>query len=255
MSGLGSRFKSAGYEKVKPLIEVHGKPIIQWVVDLFPGEENFTFICRKDHLKETNMMTVLEKIKPTGKIIGIDGHKKGPVYAISKAFEHIDDNQPVITNYCDFFQDWNYLDYKKFLEDTKCDGSIPCYTGFHPHLLHEKNLYAGCKVDQNNRLIEIREKFSFTEDKTKTQHSGGTYHFANGKLMKKYFIHSMETDNSLNNEFYISLVYNQMVQDGLDIRTYTKVPHFCQWGTPEDLEEYLYWASIFKKNNKGALRF
>ena len=31
----------------------------------------------------------------------------------------------------------------------------------------EKNLYASCRVDENEDLIEIKEKFSFEKDKPK----------------------------------------------------------------------------------------
>ena len=54
---------------------------------------------------------------------------------------------------------WDYSNFKLFVESTKCDGSIPCYTGFHPHLLHEKNLYASCRVNRKMELLEIKENF------------------------------------------------------------------------------------------------
>jgi NDP-sugar pyrophosphorylase family protein len=50
MSSFGERFRRAGYTVPKPLIEVDGKPIISHVIDLFPGETNFIFICNEDHL-------------------------------------------------------------------------------------------------------------------------------------------------------------------------------------------------------------
>ena len=54
MSGIGKRFIDAGYKDPKPLIMVDGKPIIEHVCNLFPGEEKFTFICNSKHLAETN---------------------------------------------------------------------------------------------------------------------------------------------------------------------------------------------------------
>ena len=50
----------------KPLIEVDGKPIIEHVVNMFPGEEDFLFICNEDHLDETSykMREVLNRICP-----------------------------------------------------------------------------------------------------------------------------------------------------------------------------------------------
>lgn len=53
LSGIGKRFIEAGYSDPKPLIIVEGKPIIEHVVNLFPNETKFTFICNDLHLKET----------------------------------------------------------------------------------------------------------------------------------------------------------------------------------------------------------
>ena len=63
MTGVGQRFIDAGYKTIKPLIEVDGKPIIEHVVNLFPDEDNFIFICNSKHLKETNLREVLKRIK------------------------------------------------------------------------------------------------------------------------------------------------------------------------------------------------
>jgi hypothetical protein len=54
----------------------------------------------------------------------------------------------------------------------------------------------------------------------------------------------------LNGEYYISLVYNLMLRDGLPVLVYDKIPHFCQWGTPEDMEEYNNWSTIFEAYSK-----
>ena len=45
MSGEGKRFRTAGYKTLKPLINVAGRPIIAHIIDLFPVETNFLFIC------------------------------------------------------------------------------------------------------------------------------------------------------------------------------------------------------------------
>ena len=45
MAGLGTRFSQAGYKKIKPLINVLGKPMIEIVLDnLIPIETNFDLI-------------------------------------------------------------------------------------------------------------------------------------------------------------------------------------------------------------------
>ena len=92
MSGTGIRFLQAGYTIPKPMIRVDGKPIIEHVLAMYPGDHDFVFICNNDHLRETDMRSVLKRIAPRGHIIGIAPHKKGPVYALASAWDAIADH-------------------------------------------------------------------------------------------------------------------------------------------------------------------
>ena len=249
MSGLGSRFANQGYRDLKPLIRVHNRPIIEWVLRMFPETDDPMFICRQDHLETTEMRDVLEAIKPKGKIVAIDGDKLGPVGALTAAFNEIDDKASVLISYCDFYMTWEYKSFISFVESQGYDGAIPCYSGFHPHLLPKDNLYASCRVNDTKELLNIREKFSFDIDKTKALHSPGVYYFKSGKLLKHYCKALVNSGETLGGEYYVSLVYNEMVADGLRIYVPENVEHFCQWGTPSDLEDYLYWTSIILGKN------
>ena len=68
MSGFGERFRQAGYDVPKPLIEVNGKCIIEYIIDMFPGETDFIFICNREHLDEPKyrMQQILNKAAPDG---------------------------------------------------------------------------------------------------------------------------------------------------------------------------------------------
>ena len=54
MSGIGKRFKDAGYKTPKPLIKVRGKEIINHVVNMFEKIERVIFICNEEHLNDKN---------------------------------------------------------------------------------------------------------------------------------------------------------------------------------------------------------
>ena len=243
MSGIGKRFQDAGYKIPKPLIEINQKPIIAHILDMFPGETNFKFICNSEHLEKTNMKKILGKYCPNGEVISIEPHKLGPVYAVSKIFDSIDSKLPTIINYCDFCCYWNYEYFKKWINICKPDGCIPAYKGFHPHSLRGNN-YAFMRV-KDGWMEQIKEKEPFTRDKINEFTSSGTYYFANGKLVKKFFSELISKNISINNEFYCSMVYNLMIEKNLKIAVY-ELQHFMQWGTPEDFSEYLKWSNIFE---------
>ena len=248
MSGFGERFRKAGYEVPKPLIEVEGKPIIAHVIEMFPNETDFTFICNRGHLEEERfqLREQIGKFCPTANIVGIDPHRSGPIGAILKAKEFIDKNLPTVVNYCDFTCYWDWDLFKNFVFENRCEGAIPAYRGFHPHSLGNTN-YAYLK-HENGNVRDIQEKQPFTENKMNEYASSGTYYFSSGELMFDAFHQTVSDNLHINGEFYVSMAYKHLFKSGLKTLVYP-LQHFMQWGTPEDLEEYKSWSDAFKSLN------
>jgi NDP-sugar pyrophosphorylase family protein len=246
MSGTGERFRRAGYAIPKFLIKVEGKPIIEHVIDMFPEESKFIFVCSNAHLNDASidLRNRLKSKCPHSKVIGIEPHKLGPVHAVLQAADHIDFDEPVIVNYCDFNCYWNYQEFKELVSTSGCDGAIAVYSGFHPHMLNSVN-FAYVKKSEARNVVDIQEKKSFTDSPMNEYASSGTYYFKSGRLMLEFAKKSMRPDLMLNGEYYISLVYKPMLEDGLKVLTF-EIEHFMQWGTPEDLEEYNYFSSMFR---------
>ena len=151
---------------------------------MFPGETNFSFVCNEDHLNSDDyqMKEILSEVCPSSRIIGIKPHKLGPVHAVMQIDSYIDNNEPVIVNYCDFSCYWKYNDFKEFVSKENLDGAIPSYRGFHPHTIWS-NYYAYLKTKES-LLVDIQEKKPFSKDPSKEFASSGTYYFKSGYLMK-----------------------------------------------------------------------
>ncbi|MEO8454626.1 MAG: NTP transferase domain-containing protein [Sphingomicrobium sp.] len=246
MSGFGERFRRAGYTVPKPLIMVDGKPIIGHVIDLFPGETDFLFICNREHLGEPRyaMAEMLSEYCPTGRVVSIDPHREGPIGAIRQARKHIDPDRPMFVNYCDFNCFWDWADFKRFVAETECDGAVPAYRGFHPHSLHGNN-YAFLR-ETGGWLNDIQEKQPWTDDRLSELASSGGYYFATGGLGLDLFDEVVDRDMKVGGEFYVSLAYKVLTERQARIAVY-ELQHFMQWGTPEDLAEYLGWSSVFRR--------
>lgn len=244
MSGFGERFRRAGYTVPKPLIEIGGKPVIAHVVDMFPGEHEFLFICNEDHLADAGfrMREVLMHYCPGGRIIGIPSHKLGPINAVRQVEHLIDMQRPVVVNYCDFTCYWDWAHFKSFVAATACDGAIPAYKGFHPHTLGSTN-YAYMR-ESGGWVQDIQEKQPYTDNRMEEFASSGTYYFASGRLMSEAFAAAMEQGLNVGGEYYVSLAYKPMLAGRKAIAVYP-LQHFMQWGTPEDVAEYLGWSRAF----------
>lgn len=246
MSGFGERFRRAGYAIPKPLIEIDGKPIIAHIVDMFPGERNFIFICNRDHLLEPTykMEETILQYCPDARVVGIDPHKLGPVHAVMQIANLINREQPVIVNYADFTCYWNWGHFLKFVKNSRCDGAIPAYRGFHPHSLGTTN-YAYMRT-QNAWVLDIQEKQPYTDNRMSEYASSGTYYFATGQLMLDSFGLSRERDLNIGGEYYVSLAYKSIIESGRKVAVYD-LQHFMQWGTPEDVDEYRMWSDAFRR--------
>ncbi len=252
MSGFGERFRAVGYNVPKPLIEVENKPIIYHIIKMFPGETNFIFICNNEHLNNTkfNMEKILQEYCHSGKIVGINPHKLGPVHAILQVKDLIDYTKPVIVNYCDFTCFWDWQRFKEFVFVTKCSGAIPAYKDFHPHSLGKTN-YAYI-VEENGWVKNIQEKQPFTDNRMNEYASSGTYYFSSGDIMLKAMENCVKQGLTINKEYYVSLAYKYLLSKNLPTAVYP-LQHFMQWGTPADLKDYIEWSTIFKKLSANYL--
>ncbi len=244
MSGHGNRFKEKGYELPKPFIQISGRPMVQHVVEMFPGVEDILFIVNREHYadKTLELKRKLLSIAPTAKIVVIDSHKFGPAWAILQARDAIELDVPVVVNYCDFACSWNFAAFCEKLH-SGVDGLIATYSGFHPHML-KNTQYAYLKLDEKGNLLQIQEKLSFSAEPMKEPASSGTYGFGSGQILIDAVIAQIAANDSYNNEFYSSLTYVNMIQSGRVIKNF-EIEKFFQWGTPEDFEDFKWQKDFF----------
>ena len=60
----------------------------------------------------------------------------------------------------------------------------------------------------------------------------------------------IDEEISCKDEYYVSLVYNLMIKDGL-YNTVYEVPNMLQWGTPLDVKMYQQWSNYYADNMNG----
>lgn len=235
MTGKSKRFKEVGIDIPKQFLEVSGKKIIDHVIDMFPGEKDINLIVSKEDIKNRNLKDHFESISKY-KLTIIDHQISGPGGAVLNS-GLLETDEDIIINYCDFSNIWNWGNFKKFVITNKPDGIIPAYRGLHPHSVY-KNDYAFLDVE-GNKVINIKEKESFTDNKMDEYASTGMYYFKSGNLAKKYIEKTFKLKKFINNEIYISTTYEEMIKDGMNVYLYP-IKYFFQWGTPEDYNEFIY---------------
>jgi len=227
MAGAGSRFANAGYTFPKPLIEVHGKPMIQVVVENLNMEANYIFIVQKDHYEKYNLKYLLNLIAPDCKIVQVDGVTEGAACTTLLAKEFIDNDSHLIIANSDQYIDWNSNETMYAFNADSVDGGILTF-----HSTHPKWSYA--KLDEQSGFVsEIAEKKVISSHATV-----GVYYWNKGSNYVKYAEQMIDKNIRVNNEFYVAPVYNEAIADGNKIRI-KDVSGMWGIGTPEDLKYFL----------------
>ncbi|HEF8319980.1 TPA: NTP transferase domain-containing protein [Campylobacter jejuni] len=234
-TGIGKRFKEAGYKELKPFIKVmKDKVILDYVIECFDTQKDvFYFIIQECEKNKFEDFILSRKIN--AKIIVYKGQKLGPAGSLYGVVSQLQDilNEEVIISYCDFGQEWNYRDFIQFTqENLDVQAIIPCYTGYHPHLLPLENVYAVCKVyDNTYKVYEVIEKYN-SKNKFEEYYSSGIYYFRTLKLAIEAIKKQIEAKDKVFGEYYISITNNYLE----NVLCYPSIEKFYQFGTPKDFE-------------------
>jgi beta-phosphoglucomutase-like phosphatase (HAD superfamily)/dTDP-glucose pyrophosphorylase len=226
MAGNGSRFVQAGYTFPKPLIEVHGKPMIQVVVENLAVDANYIFVVQKSHREKYNLDSMLSLICPGCKIVEVDGVTEGAACTVLLAKDFINTDESLVIANSDQFIEWNSLEFFYKMNEQNLDAGIVSFRATHP-----KWSYA--KVDDGGFVTEVAEKNPISDIATV-----GVYYWKQGRDFVKYAESMISKDIRVNNEFYVCPVFNEALLDGLKIKTFD-IPRMWGIGTPEDLNYFL----------------
>ena len=223
MAGLGSRFSDAGYTTPKPFIEIEGKPMILEAVNTLGFEGNYIFIIRKDEYIKNRM----KEIFPNSQIIEVDYLTDGPASSVMLAKEFINNDEELIVANCDQIMWWDAETVIKQIRVMDYDGVVVTY-----HETTPKNSYA--RINRKGYVTKMAEKQVISNVSL-----NGIHYWKKGK----YFVESTESmvekNIRFNNEFYVSLTYNQMIEKGLKVGIYHIPNEFHNAvGTPDDLNRY-----------------
>lgn len=231
MAGLGSRFKTKGYLKPKPFIDVSGKPMITRVIEnLYHPEAHYILIGRSEHLQQEAELVSQIRSSFNASFLGIDVHTEGTALTVLFARERINTDLPLLIANSDQLVD---TPIDQFIDDCfkrGLDGSILTFSD------HERNpKWSFARINEAGFVVEVQEKKAISEFATV-----GIYLFARGKYFVNGAIDMVINNDRVNNEFYTCPVYNYLIKDGRKIGIYNiEFSQMHGLGTPEDLEKYL----------------
>ncbi|TCT44637.1 glycosyltransferase family 2 protein [Martelella mediterranea] len=231
MAGRGSRFANAGYKDPKPLIRVHGKPMIEVVVDNLRPQtpHRFIFICQNQHIADYGLEPKLRALAENVEIVGIDGITEGQACSVLEAEHFIDNDEPVMTANSDQYIDFDINDYLDFMEKGGFDGLVMTMKADDPKWSFVR--------EENGKVVETAEKRVISNDA-----AVGIFNFRRGRDLVRASKAMIADDLRVNGEFYICPVYNYLIRDGLKVGHYgigEEYNGMYGLGIPSDLDFFL----------------
>ncbi len=227
MAGKGSRFANAGYITPKPLIDIRGHMMIEWVIrNTAPScPHRFIFICQQEHIDRFSLDEALHIAAPGCEIITIGRITEGAACTVLLSEKYIDSDDPLMIANSDQFVDMDINEYLSAMGDS--DGLIMTMPAKHPK-------WSYIKYDESKHVTLVREKEVISNEATV-----GIYNYRHGRDFVKYARQMIDRNIRVNGEFYVAPVYNEMIEAGMNIAFYNIGSKMYGLGTPEDLEAFL----------------
>ena len=207
MAGRGSRFADAGYELPKPLLPIHGVPMIETVVrNLSPSEPaRFVFICRREHLAGYGFEAGLRRAAPGCQIVPIDEVTEGAACTVLLAEHAIDPDDVLVIANSDQWVDHAMDAHLALLRRDGLDG----LDGLIMTMTADDPKWSFVELDATRRVTNVVEKEVVSDEATV-----GIYTFARGGDFLRAARTMIAADKRVNGEFYVAPAYNELIAEG-----------------------------------------
>jgi dTDP-glucose pyrophosphorylase len=232
MAGAGKRFATAGYADPKPLIKVHGVPMIKLVVDNLKirGAHRFIFVCQKAHVEAYDLGKVLSEWAPGAVVVTVDGLTAGAAVTVLAARAHIDNDDMLTIANSDQWVDASIDAYHESLAQEDLDGLIMTMRATDPK-------WSFVALSGTGLVTRVVEKEPISDEATV-----GIYTFRRGRDFVRAADRMIAKDLRVNGEFYVAPVYNELIGEGAKIGIHnigSDLTGMYGLGIPADLERFL----------------
>jgi dTDP-glucose pyrophosphorylase len=219
------------YQFPKPLIEISGRPMIQWVFEnlqtIHNKEIKYIFILREEdcirfHLDQT--IAILSDGKAS--IVKLKEQTKGAVCSCLMAIDELDLNSPLIITNGDQIIDKKLQAAIKNFESENSDGGIITFESIHP-----KWSFARFEKDH---VVETAEKRPISRNAI-----AGVYYFRKAGDFITSGFEVIKKNINVNGLYFISSTINELILSGKKVGYYT-IPNdsYHSFYSPQKIKEF-----------------
>ncbi|MDB3972309.1 glycosyltransferase family 2 protein [Candidatus Thioglobus sp.] len=230
-AGPSDLFQNTIQKYPKPLIEINGRTIIDRVVEnlthLYTHCDNIIFIIKKSDNQKFHLKNVINLLVPQSLVVEVSGETAGAACTSLLAIEHLDDDKPLVITNGDQIIDTNYLNILDAFKDSKADAGAVVFNSVHPR-------WSYVKVNNDGDVVESAEKNPISNTAT-----AGFYLYKKASIFSKFAKQMIMKDASVDGNFYICPVFNEMILSQKIIKTFSiESQQYHSFMSPEMLINY-----------------
>lgn len=231
LCGKSSFFDTAEYPFPKPLVEINGQPMIQWVVDNLNTVRNgkkFIFIIKTIENEQFYIENTLKLLTNQGcDIIKISHDTLGAPCTCLMAIDQINNDIPLVISNSDQIIDADLSKIVDHFLDRDVDAGVVCFNSVHPK-------WSYVRLDEQENIIETAEKRPLSRFAI-----AGFYFFKHGKDFVRAAFRSIKKGTQINGVYYIAPALNELILENKRLGVFKIASsQYHSFYSPQKIEEF-----------------
>lgn len=229
MAGGDEAFKERGYPYCKPLVEIHGKPLVEhaWSCLRALKPEKFVFVVRKEDVLRSHLPSVLRLMDPTSVVVQAEGPTAGAACTALLAIEQIDPEAELIVTNGDQLFECDLAAVVNDFRSRKLDAGTITFDSVHPR-------WSFVRIGADGLVQEAAEKRPISRSAT-----AGFYYFRRGKDFLNAATDMIRKDAHVNGLFFVCPTFNEMILSGAKIGVHKIAREdYISLATPQNVDEF-----------------
>jgi dTDP-glucose pyrophosphorylase len=224
-------FDGADFPYPKPLIEIAGKPMIQYLIDnlaTIAEDKRFIFILRDEDCSRYHLDSTVRLLAGNDSIIiRLSQPTQGAACSALLAIDHIGPDQPLLIVNGDQLFDVDLNTYLAQFRARGSDAGVLSFDSVHPR-------WSYARLENGDDIIECAEKHPVSRHAI-----AGFYYFARGADFILATQHAIRKNTSVDGVFYVAPVLNELILLNRKL-TALPVPNsaYHTFYSPKKIEEY-----------------
>jgi NDP-sugar pyrophosphorylase family protein len=203
IAGTSDLFSTAGFPYPKPLIDIKGIPMIQWVIEKassIPNPNQFIFIIREQDSQKYHLDNTLKLLSPNCQIVKLRSQTKGALCSILMTIDLIRDEDSLIILNGDQIIDEDFTEILNFWEMHSADAGILTFNSVHPRWSY------ALVPEKSNQVLQTAEKNPISNHAI-----AGYYYFKEASSFFNAAYKSILKDSQFEGQYFTSPVLNEYI--------------------------------------------